>query len=166
VRNALVPKQVRAVVGAILLLVSPNAHAGAQIVDHSHHASHLGAGVMPFDLARSLHIFKPAEDGGSMKVLSRDGDADQIAAIRRHLRREAKAFAKGDYSDPAAIHGAAMPGLSAMEAGAGRIDVEYVSTLRGAELCFSTRDPRLIETIHEWLKAQAHDHGGDSMTRP
>jgi hypothetical protein len=140
--------------------------AMAQPMNHAHHAVHLGAGVMPFDIARSVHVFKATNDGGSMEVVSRDGDAAQISLIRRHLQREAAAFAKGDYSDPAAIHGAAMPGLDELETGADRIRVQFTPTRRGANLRFSSDDPRLVAAIHAWFAAQTHDHGPDAVTRP
>ena len=92
------------------------------------HAGHLGAAVMPFDLARSTRIFTPTVDGGTQEVVSRDGDVAQISLIRGHLRKEAAAFARGDYGDPAAIHGQDMPGLAALRSSATRVHVGYEAT--------------------------------------
>lgn len=99
--------------------------AGAQPAAHHEHAGHLGASVMPFDLARSIHVFTPTSDGGTQEVISKDGDPAQIALIREHLRKEAAAFARGDYSDPTSIHGPAMPGVTELAQGAGRVHVVF-----------------------------------------
>jgi hypothetical protein len=142
------------------------APAPGQTADPMRHAGHLGAEVMPFNIARSLHVFEAAADGGRMAVISRDGEAGQIAMIRRHLRHEAAAFASGDYSDPAAIHGSDMPGLQTLEKGASGIRVQFEALPRGGALRFSTRNPNLVAAVHEWFVAQAHDHEGDATTRP
>src|SRR5450755_2594234 len=49
--------------------------------------------VMPFDINRTMHIFKPTADGGVQTVIVHDGDPKQIALVRSHLRKEATAFA-------------------------------------------------------------------------
>lgn len=91
----------------VIALRPPFAHA--QPIAQHEHAAHLGASVMPFDLSRSTHVFAPTADGGTQQVISKDGDPAQIGLIRAHLRKEAAAFARGDYGDPALIHGQAMP---------------------------------------------------------
>jgi len=76
--------------------------------------------VMPFDMTKTLHIFKMTEQGGVQTVVSRDPAAvDQIALIQMHLQHEAEKFQSGDYADPATLHGANMPGLKAIKEGSG-----------------------------------------------
>src|SRR5436309_2127573 len=77
--------------------------------------------VMPFSMDATMHQFEPTKTGGFMVVTVHDGDARQIALVREHLQKEAAAFARGDYADPAYIHGNGMPGLAALSAGAKRI---------------------------------------------
>jgi hypothetical protein len=129
------------------------------------HAAHLGASVMPFDLGRSTHVFTPTADGGTQEVISKDSDAAQVALIRSHLRKEAEAFARGDYADPASIHGQAMPGLAKLRAGAARVRVGYEDIPNGAQVRFKTQDPKLTAAVHEWFSAQVHDHGADATMR-
>ncbi|RUW60688.1 aspartate carbamoyltransferase [Mesorhizobium sp. M7A.F.Ca.US.008.03.1.1] len=144
-----------------LLSVVP---AAAQQADHAAgHAEHLGAAVMPFDLARSMHVFTPLSDGGTQAVTSRDGDPAQVELIRAHLRKEADAFARGDYADPSSIHGSAMPGLAELRAGAGRIGVTFATIPAGAHLRFTASDPALVAALHRWFEAQVRDHGADAM---
>lgn len=118
---------------------------------------------MPFDLARSTRIFTPTADGGTQEVVSKDGDLQQIALIRDHLRNEAAAFARGDYTDPTSIHGANMPGLKELKEGADHIRVAFEELPEGARLWFSTRDAALITALHQWFEAQVRDHGADAV---
>ena len=45
-----------------------------------------GAAVMPFELNRTLHRFETTPSGGAQTVVSRDGDAHQIALIHSTQR--------------------------------------------------------------------------------
>ena len=118
---------------------------------------------MPFDLNRTMHLFTPSADGGIQIIMVHDGDAALIAGVRAHLRKEATAFARGDYSDPARIHGRGMPGLMQLQAGAKRIAVTYAARRDGASIRFRTADPKLIAALHRWFAAQVHDHGAHAM---
>jgi len=119
-----------------------------------------GAQVMPFDLNRTTHVFDPTPDGGRQTVTADDpGDAEQVRLIREHLREERAAFARGDFTDPSAIHGRDMPGLRALEAGSRRIEVGYTELPGGAILRYTTTDPALVDALHAWFRAQVSDHG-------
>ncbi len=118
---------------------------------------------MPFDLARGTHIFTPMADGGTQDVVSKDGDTQQIVLVRDHLRKEAAAFAHGDYTDPTSIHGAEMPGLKELKAGADRIRIAFEELPQGARLRFSTRDAALVAALHQWFDAQVREHGANAV---
>ena len=119
--------------------------------------------VMPFDLNRTLHIFEPTSYGGVQTVVVHDGDPKQIALVRSHLRKEAAAFAHGDFADPAEIHGMNMPGLAQLRAGARKIVITYAPTSNGASIRYKTSDPTMIAAIHQWFAAQVKDHGAHAM---
>jgi hypothetical protein len=119
--------------------------------------------VMPFDLNRTMHIFEPTAYGGVQTVIVHDGDPRQIALVRSHLRKEAAAFAVGDFADPAEIHGSNMPGLPQLRAGARKIAITYAPTSNGASIRYKTSDPAMIAAIHEWFAAQVKDHGAHAM---
>jgi hypothetical protein len=122
-----------------------------------------GAQVMPFDLNKTTHIFTMTQTGGVQQVIAKHaGDAAQIALIRQHLQQEATQFRAGDFSDPAGLHGEAMPGLSELKAGATRIRVEYVALPNGAQLTYTSNDPQLITALHQWFGAQLSDHAHDA----
>jgi hypothetical protein len=128
--------------------------------EHVHDMAH---GVMPFDIGKTLHVFKMTESGGEERVIVREpAHADQVPLIRQHLRMEAERFQHGDYSDPAALHGARMPGLDELAQGARRIRVSYAELPDGARIVFGTSDARLVTAIHRWFGAQLSEHGADA----
>jgi hypothetical protein len=123
-----------------------------------------GATVMPFDLTRTQHSFQSLHNGGLEQVLANDGnDAQQIGLIRQHLRMEADRFRQGDFSDPATIHGTDMPGLTELQAGAARLQIDYSDLSNGAQIRYTSDDPVLVAAIHDWFTAQDMDHNGHSM---
>lgn len=127
---------------------------------HVHNMSH---SVMPFDVSKTMHIFKMTEFGGVQQVVSRDpDDSDQIALIRQHLQHEAEMFRTGNYSDPIKLHGADMPGLKELKEGAARIKVTYAALPSGAEIIFETTDLHLLTAVHRWFGAQLSEHGADA----
>ncbi len=142
-----------------LLFSIANVNAETQ-QEHVHNMSH---GVMPFDLAKTVHIFKMTESGGIQKVIVRETRyTDQIALIQHHLHMESEQFQHGDYSDPATLHGADMPGLKELKVGASHIKVSYTPLPNGAEITFETTDLHLLTALHRWFGAQLSEHGADA----
>ena len=130
--------------------------------EHVHEMAH---SVMPFDISKTVHIFKMTESGGVQRVIAKDPDAtEQITLIRQHLYHEAQKFQRGDYSDPQKLHGAQMPGLKELEAGASHIKVLYEAVPSGGEITFETTDLHLLTAIHRWFGAQLSEHGADAKS--
>jgi hypothetical protein len=128
--------------------------------EHVHQRAH---GVMPFDISKTVHIFKMTESGGVQRVVAKDpAAADQIALIRKHLQHEAESFRRGDYSDPAKLHGTDMPGLKELQIGASHIKVAYAPLPSGAQITFETTDLHLLTALHRWFGAQLSEHGADA----
>jgi hypothetical protein len=156
---------VAAVAGVLALagaLVGGYAIAGAH---HRHAAADAGAmadraaSVMPFDLNATTHTFTKTDTGGVEQVVANDpADQRNVFLIREHLLTEADRFAQGDYTDPAAIHGAAMPGLQELVAGAERVQVRYEQVPSGARITYSSADAVLVAALHAWFDAQNSDH--------
>lgn len=118
-----------------------------------------GRAVMPFDLEATTHVFEKLEDGGLQTVVADADDPEQIALIRSHLSKEAERFARGDFHDPAMIHGEEMPGLHTLIEGHNRLRITYRDVERGAEIRYGSEDPALAQAIHQWFDAQLSDHG-------
>jgi hypothetical protein len=118
-----------------------------------------GASVMPFDLVRTTHFFDDTPSGGIETVTANDKkDARQIALIRSHLAEEAKRFGRGDFADPAKIHGQDMPGLAALARAGDRLQVKYRKLPAGASLSYVSVDAAVIADVHAWFAAQRADH--------
>lgn len=119
-----------------------------------------GASVMPFDLERTTHQFTKTDSGGVQTVFADDPkDATQITLIRQHLTQEVDRFRRGDFTDPAAIHGDQMPGLQALRGHGGRITIAQESTPDGGRVTYTTAVPELVDALHTWFDAQVSDHG-------
>ena len=129
------------------------------------HVHERGHEVMPFSLAETVHVFRMTDDGGVQSVVTRGeaaSDREQVRMIQQHLQMEAEAFRRGDYADPAHLHGATMPGLHELQAGAPHIAITYRPLSNGAEIRFRTRDQRLVTAVHRWFGAQLSEHGADA----
>jgi hypothetical protein len=124
-----------------------------------------GAQVMPFDLKATIHVFTKTADGGVQRVIAKDpADATQVRLIRAHLKELQSQFRRGDYSDPAKIHGTDMPGLAQLSAARpGELSVDYKEIDNGAELIYRSGKPELVAAIGAWFDAQVSDHGADAM---
>jgi hypothetical protein len=122
-----------------------------------------GAAVMPFDLDATTHRFDARPDGLVQTVVADDpaaeGGGEQVALVREHLADEAERFTRGDFGDPASIHGEDMPGLAALSEGSDRIAVAYAEVPAGARITYTTAEPDLVEALHLWAEAQVSDHG-------
>jgi hypothetical protein len=127
---------------------------------HVHSMAH---SVMPFDMSKTVHVFRMTETGGVQSVIAKDAQATgQVELIRQHLRHEAMQFEAGNYSDPAALHGSDMPGLKDVQAGADAIRVSYAELPSGASITFETQDLHLLTALHRWFGAQLSEHGADA----
>jgi len=134
---------------------------GSQTVQH--HVHHMSPMVMPFDMAKTLHIFKMTERGGLLRVVTREPQwQDQVPLIQGHLKHEAAQFQMGNFADPATLHGAVMPGLKELMHGAAELNVSYQNLEDGGEITFETTDLRLLTAIHRWFGAQLSEHGADA----
>lgn len=118
-----------------------------------------GKAVMPFDLDSTTHVFEKLDDGGLQRVVADAESPEQVSLIRTHLVEEAERFSRGDFHDPAMIHGDDMAGMHALVMGHAQIKITYSDIEDGAEIRYSAVDPALITAIHEWFAAQLIDHG-------
>lgn len=124
-----------------------------------------GAQVMPFNLEQTSHIFSKTATGGLQQVIVKDSaNTAQIKLIRQHLAKISHEFMQGDFSGPAKIHGADMPGLAELGAAApNRVKIVYKELPNGAEIEFSSEDMKLVEAIHKLFDAQLSDHARHAM---
>jgi hypothetical protein len=127
-------------------------------ISHQRMVMEHGAQVMPFDQKQAMHMFLPSATGGIVEIVVHDMNPTQIALVRSHLLQEAAMFTRGDYSDPAYIHGKTMPGLARLASAASRVTVRYFETPAGAAITLASADREIVSAIHQWLAAQQQDH--------
>lgn len=146
-------------IGVVCLTLGLAACGASDVEERQADVAEAGAMVMPFDLDATTHVFEKLDDGGLQTVVADSDDPEQVALIRAHLTEEAERFARGDFHDPAMIHGDDMPGLHALVTGHDRLEITYREIERGAEIRYGSDDPALVTAIHEWFGAQLSDHG-------
>jgi hypothetical protein len=127
------------------------------------HIHEMGQTVMPFDLNKTVHVFRMTDSGGVQSVVVKDAlDKDQVGLIRQHLQHETEAFQRGDYADPTSLHGATMPGVLELTGHHQEITVSYSELPLGAAITFETQDRHLVTAVHRWFGAQLSEHGADA----
>jgi hypothetical protein len=150
-------------VAAGTLLCTAVAFAAEPKISRQDEVALKGATVMPFDLMRTTHFFDDTPGGGIETITANDTkDTRQIALIRSHLAEEAKRFRRGDFADPAKIHGQDMPGLDALARAGDKLQVKYRQLPAGASLSYASADAAVIAGVHAWFAAQRSDHAAHS----
>ena len=151
-----------AVAAGVIIATAGEDHGSTQ---RHHEVAQRGAEVMPFDLDATTHRFIKAPDGGRQIVVAdAEDDRRQVRLIRLHLREEARAFARGDFDDPASIHGAEMAGLDTLRTAGSKLDIRLEDRADGAELIYRTTDAAVRRALHNWFDAQVSDHGGHAQS--
>lgn len=119
-----------------------------------------GSHVMPFDLEQTTHVFSKTEKGGLQQVVVKDPkNSEQIKLIRQHLSKISSEFKKGDFSNPAKIHGKDMPGLDVLRnTKPEQFKVDYKELPNGAQINYASDDKKVIDAIHQFFDAQLSDH--------
>jgi hypothetical protein len=153
-------------VGIALVAVATGCAARAEpappvaSADRQAQVAERGQSVMPFDLDATTHHFTKTGSGGVQTVVADDPeDTSQVALIRQHLQQEADRFRRGDFTDPASIHGETMPGLAVLRDSPGKVTVEYATTGTGARITYTSNDTAVVAALHAWFDAQVGDHG-------
>lgn len=117
-----------------------------------------GRTFMGVDQYTSVHRFDALPDGGRIELRRATEDADGTRAIRAHMRAIARAFSAGDFSTPAAVHLADVPGARDMAARRRSIRYESRALPRGAMLRIVSADSAAIRAIHRFLTFQRAEH--------
>jgi len=136
-------------------------HAQHMAAAHSHDTDvdRRGDQVMGFEHTRTAHHFLLARDGGAIQVEANDPkDAESLRQIRVHLTQVASAFSRGDFAMTQSIHDRVLPGVPEMAKFKDAITYRYEETASGARVRIATADPKALEAVHTFLKAQIEDH--------
>ena len=118
-----------------------------------------GETAMGVNQYTSQHVFEPLPDGGRIVLQRKEADSTGTETIRAHMRTIATAFANGDFAVPGFVHATTdVPGTAEMRKL--RADITYSprDLPNGGEVLISTKNPRAVTAIHEFLAFQRMDH--------
>ncbi len=159
------PYTLAAILIASLTSISPQAveKASEKRLDE---VAERGSHVMPFDLEKTTHVFSKTEQGGLQQVIVKDPkNSEQIKLIRQHLAKISAEFKKGDFSNPAKIHGKDMPGLKVLRnTKPEQISITYKELPNGAEINYVGKEAKVIEAIQQFFEAQLSDHARHAVS--
>ncbi len=114
--------------------------------------------AMGVDQYKAQHVFESLPDGGRIELQVAVQDSADVAVIRRHLREIAVAFSAGDFAIPMFVHMQDVPGTVVMASSRSSITYEARDLPGGGEVRITTRDPRALAAVHEFLTFQRTDH--------
>ena len=143
-----------ALVGAVLLLGAGCALASQQVggMGHQVAGNPNATASVPFDGRAMSRTLQATAVGGVERVVAHDpGDQSQISGARAYLWEEAARFQRGQYEDPAKMHGMDMPGSQELAAGYGRVRVSYADLPDGGQVTYAATDAALVQALHAWF---------------
>ena len=118
-----------------------------------------GETAMGVNQYTSEHVFESLPTGGRIVLQRKDPDSLGEAAIRAHMRTIASAFSNGNFALPGFVHATSeVPGTAVMKALKAEITYKPGDLPRGAEVVISTKNPRAVSAIHDFLAFQRMDH--------
>ena len=120
-----------------------------------------GGTTMGVDQYTATHQVEALPDGGRIELQRDNDDPAGVAQIRAHLQEVTRAFAAGDFSDPAFVHQREMPGTAVLARKRSLVSYAYSPLPRGGEVRITTADADARRAIHEFLAAQRGDHRTD-----
>jgi hypothetical protein len=123
-----------------------------------------GDEVMGFSHEKTTHHFRLYADGGAIEAEAKDArDTASRDEIRSHFGHIGEMFAAGDFSAPMLIHTQNPPGTEEMKRSREAIQYKLETTANGGRIRITTKDPKALSAVHEFLRFQISDHQtGDS----
>jgi hypothetical protein len=127
--------------------------------DHDAMVNAHGDKVMGFSHEKTTHHFELHYDGGVIDVRANDiKDIESRDQIRSHFHHIAQMFAVGNFNAPMLVHGANVPGTSAMTQLKDQLHWDLQETPRGARIVITADNKPALDAVHQFLKFQITDH--------
>jgi len=162
--------RIAALAGLATALTAPLSAQTTPTPGADHHAAvnERGDHVMGFDHDKTTHHFRLTKAGGVIEVSANNPkDTATRDAIRQHLSQIAHMFADGDFNAPMLIHAQVPPGVPVMKTKLKLIQWKPVDTPTGGSIVITSKDPKAVAAIHDFLRFQIEDHQtGDPTTAP
>ena len=118
-----------------------------------------GETAMGVNQYTSQHVFESLPTGGRIVLQRKESDSVGEAAIRAHMRTISRAFTSGDFAVPGFVHATTeVPGTAVMKQLKAEITYTPQDLPGGAEVVISTKNPKAVSAIHDFLAFQRMDH--------
>ena len=118
-----------------------------------------GETAMGVNQYTSQHVFESLPTGGRIVLQRKEPDSAGESAIRAHMRAIATAFTSANFAVPGFVHHTGeVPGTPVMKELKAEISYTPGDLPRGAEVVISTRNPKAVSAIHDFLAFQRMDH--------
>ena len=155
----------RSILATSIFAIATLVIVGAQEPKADEQMNKRGDHVMGFDHMKTTHHFLLQEQGGSIEVTANSADdVESSKQIRMHLKHIAMMFAEGNFKAPMLIHDQTPPGVPVMQKLKAEITYNFEEIDRGAAVRISTKDPKALKAIHDFLRFQIKEHKtGDSL---
>jgi hypothetical protein len=109
--------------------------------------------------ALGAHQFVDLHEGGRIQLLRDPADTAGTKAVRQHLEHIARAFAAGDFTIPGQVHSSKqVSGTATMSARRKHISYRFRPLPGGGEVRITTRDPKALQAVHQYLSFQRREH--------
>jgi hypothetical protein len=126
-----------------------------------------GDEAMGFTHDKTTHHFRILPDGGAIEVTLNDAkDADNLQAIRMHLRHITTMFADGNFSIPMFVHSEVPPGVTEMKDRRAEITYTFEELAAGGRVRIVTQNRDALNAVHDFLNFQIQDHQTGDVTQP
>ena len=126
---------------------------------HQADVEKLGDEAMGFPHDKTTHHFRLLPDGGAIEVTVNDAkDADDLQAIRTHLKHIAAMFSGGDFSTPMFVHSQTPPGVAEMKDRRADIAYTFEESATGGRVRITTTNHDALNAVHDFLNFQIQDH--------
>jgi hypothetical protein len=127
--------------------------------DHHKGVEQRGDHTMGFSHDKTTHHFRLYSDGGAIEVTANDAnDTESRDQIRLHVSHIAGMFAAGDFQAPMLIHDQVPPGVPVLQKLKAELKYRYEDMDRGGRVQISTKNPKALAAVQEFLRFQITDH--------
>jgi hypothetical protein len=135
--------------------------------EHQAEVEKHGDEAMGFPHDKTTHHFRLLPDGGAIEVTVNDAkDADDLQAIRMHLKHITVMFSDGDFSIPMFVHSEVPPGATEMKDRRADITYTFEQLPTGGRVRIATANHDALNAVHDFLNFQIADHHTGDTTQP
>ena len=116
---------------------------------------------MGVDQYASVHLFDTLPDGARIELQRDPTDTAGVAAVRSHLQGIVSAFTSGDFSTPAFVHMARVPGTDVMAARRAVLRYRYEPLPGGGAVRITSidaSDTTVVRAVHAFIMFQRREH--------